>query len=621
MNRRVQLVLLVLVSGPALAEGGLDECADGLDNDEDGAVDANDSDCTCDSDVDLFVPESLIENPSLEDYSECPVGLSQLDRCDGWQQATEATSDYYACGIEVTDGYRFGTFPTPPDGTAFAGTIVRSTYAELIGTCLSETLVAGTEYTFELHVGATEGNDSYGGDASGDVALFGITGCSELPLETSQHLEGAYDELDRQPVDLAGGDPYTTVTFTFTPASDYEAIVFGGASNLESDAERGAYLLFDQLIINQTEAFSEAIEVTGDCASLYTLSAADIPEVSYQWFLDGLAISGATDASYAVPLGEAGTYSFRIDDGTDCDTGEVVTVEPCDQDGDGILDIDEDADGDGDPLNDDCDDDGIPNCQDDDSDNDGCADDVEMELGTDPCVEDTDGDGLSDGDEVGTLGTDPTTADTDGDGLEDGEEITLGSDPLDEDTDDDGVSDGDEIEAGSDPTDDDSDDDGLTDAEEQTLGTDPTSSDTDQDGLTDAEEAAGTTDPLTADTDGDGIEDGVEVNTLGTDPNNADTDGDGLTDGREVEVQTDPLDDDTDDDGLNDCREVDLIGSDPLDPDTDGDGVSDGDERDVFGTDPLTADESPVECGCSASTGATGFLLPLLGLLALRRRR
>ena len=55
---------------------------------------------------------------------------------------------------------------------------------------------------------------------------------------------------------------------------------------------------------------------------------------------------------------------------------------------------------------------------------------------------DTDGDGLSDWDEVFRLDTDPNQADTDGDGLSDGAEHLSGANPLDPDENDDGVPDG-----------------------------------------------------------------------------------------------------------------------------------------------------------------------------------
>lgn len=72
-------------------------------------------------------------------------------------------------------------------------------------------------------------------------------------------------------------------------------------------------------------------------------------------------------------------------------------------------------------------------------------------LGTAPVSPDTDGDGLTDAEEL-TLGTDPTKADTDGDGLTDGQEVnTYKTDPLNPDTDGDGYSDGSEVQNGYDP--------------------------------------------------------------------------------------------------------------------------------------------------------------------------
>jgi hypothetical protein len=92
-----------------------------------------------------------------------------------------------------------------------------------------------------------------------------------------------------------------------------------------------------------------------------------------------------------------------------------------DTDGGGMLDGDE-VGRNGDPLD---------PTDDFDPDRDGLLDDEEAQAGSDPDVADTDGDGLSDGDEVHEHGTDPTKADTDDGGVPDGEEIDRGTDPLD----------------------------------------------------------------------------------------------------------------------------------------------------------------------------------------------
>ena len=166
-------------------------------------------------------------------------------------------------------------------------------------------------------------------------------------------------------------------------------------------------------------------------------------------------------------------------------------------------------------------------------------------TGTDPGVADTDGDGLSDGDEVHVYGTSPTDDDDDDDGLNDGDEINVyRTNVFDPDTDDDGLTDGDEVHVyDTDPTDPDSDDDGLTDGEEvHHLPHRPHDPDTDDDWLTDGDEVhVYGTDPNDPDTDNDFLPDGVEV-AYGTDPNVADSDHDGLLDGQDVEFIQNAID-------------------------------------------------------------------------------
>jgi hypothetical protein len=132
-----------------------------------------------------------------------------------------------------------------------------------------------------------------------------------------------------------------------------------------------------------------------------------------------------------------------------------------------------------------------------------------------PTATDTDGDGVTDSDEVDLYGTDPETWDTDGDGLSDGDELFVaGTDPLVWDTDGDGVSDG-GVETAVDSESVVAED--ATPEVTEDAASSTTSVDSDNDRLADADEAAFGTDPTTPDADGDGYYDGDEVN-LGTDP-------------------------------------------------------------------------------------------------------
>jgi len=229
-----------------------------------------------------------------------------------------------------------------------------------------------------------------------------------------------------------------------------------------------------------------------------------------------------------------------------------------------------------------------------DSDGDGLTD--IQEIRSNPCQEDTDGDGLFDGDEL-TNGTDPLDPDTDQDGLQDGPEVhRYATNPLISDSDGDGLKDGEEaLRYFTEPLNTDSDDDGLSDSEEVLrYGTNPLASDSDGDGLTDKEELQeGKTDALNPDSDNDGLKDGEEIQVYLTHPLEQDTDGDGLTDGDEVlRYHTNPLnpEGDEDQDGLMDHEEVFLHQTDPMNPDSDGDELRDGDEVLTYLTDPLNPD-------------------------------
>jgi len=152
---------------------------------------------------------------------------------------------------------------------------------------------------------------------------------------------------------------------------------------------------------------------------------------------------------------------------------------------------------------------------------------------------------------------------------------------------------------GTDPTNPDSDGDGASDGLERTLGGDPTSSadkacfgDQDGDGLSDAQEEQGwkvvgrrrSESPALCDTicnQGPPFDRDVH-----SDVKKRDTDGDGLWDSEEFYLGTDPTKQDTDEDGIPDLNEVrgftlrsqGVIFTDPLDADTDDDKLLDGAE-------------------------------------------
>ncbi len=208
---------------------------------------------------------------------------------------------------------------------------------------------------------------------------------------------------------------------------------------------------------------------------------------------------------------------------------------------------------------------------------------------TNPCEwTDADGDGLSDGEEMFVYHTNPHNRDTDGDGVEDSTEVGHGFDPtvneLTLDSDGDGMTDMDEAFVYlTDRYLADSDGDGLNDYEEVFVyGTDPWESDSDDDGLLDAIEIAIGADPWSCDTDEDGMPDYWEARyglLVAIDDSASDLDQDGVDNLREYGLFTDPTLSDSDGDGVDDSVEL-ALGFDPASPDSDVDGMADGWELD-----------------------------------------
>lgn len=276
-------------------------------------------------------------------------------------------------------------------------------------------------------------------------------------------------ELDSAMMDVDHGDfGYYSLNllYNFHPerrAVPYLAIGAGDATMEPDGGEEESEMLYS-LGGGFHYALSRMVNLKGDVR--YIQSDLEALESGIQ-FQVGVGLQfGGEDRPQERPVEHVDRDMDGVPDSIDyCwDTPPQVEVDsrgcPIDTDGDGTPDYLEDKDQDGvRNYDDECpetqktypvDTVGCPL----DSDEDGLLDGREKELGTDPNKADTDGDGLSDGDEVLKYHTDPLKVDTDGDELSDGDEVLkYKTDPLKADTDEDGFTDGVEIlRYQSDPT-------------------------------------------------------------------------------------------------------------------------------------------------------------------------
>ncbi|MFN8280812.1 MAG: gliding motility-associated C-terminal domain-containing protein [Saprospiraceae bacterium] len=306
-------------------------CDNGLDDDGDGLIDLNDGDCICKGIKDsVFVPSSLVPNPSFELYKQCPDGLAQLDRSLNWIQASPATSDYFnLCGFK-DDPFR-GTPPQPlPAGRGYVGFLdiqnypQRGIYKEYIGACLTSTMMAGKEYTLTYWVGFGRRGQVFGPRATLNMAIFGTSDCKYLPFAVNPpgyqcptKYQGWF-EMSR--VTVSGSNQWKKVTVKLRPTVNVAAICLGPAC---ATTDGDYYYWLDELILEETVKFdSLKVEISGNpCTDTVILksSKSSLAIVQYQWYKDGVAIAGATSQNYPIPKGALGKYQLRVSYKNDCE--------------------------------------------------------------------------------------------------------------------------------------------------------------------------------------------------------------------------------------------------------------------------------------------------------------
>lgn len=297
-------VLFILFAAlmPAMVFGQ-EICDNGIDDDGDGLIDMNDSDCRCAGIGVMTGVTSLIPNPSFEDTLCCPTTFTQLDCSVSWIQASEATSDYFnTCGFTSISGFT-PSFPLPGNGSGYAGFYNFPGYQEMIGACLISPMKADTNYRFSFFL--AKGSSIA---PSFMVSIYGTPDCNDLPWQGSGCPVGIGSWVLLGETSVSFGDnSWHHISIEFTPSQDIRALAIGGScANIPAGFIQNYYYI-DELIVASSSQFDDKITVqesgkwcTGD---LRLQAEVDTSGGSWQWYRDGIALSGET-------LGELNLMSY-----------------------------------------------------------------------------------------------------------------------------------------------------------------------------------------------------------------------------------------------------------------------------------------------------------------------
>ena len=339
MTATLRTCLLFFLLLFSVAVNAQEDCNNGIDDDGDGLIDLNDPECVCGFGPAPEPVASIIPNPSFEDYSECPDESAQLGRAIPWIQATKGTSDYFNCGF-LYDGIADAGLDAFPDGTGIIGAALTPSYKEYVGTPVS-TLFAGENYQFTFQTAMVNLQNSGMSCGNGvnflepfKITLYGCLNTGNMPLNTFM----SPSQFDPNWIVIGDVmyDPqseWQEVSIYFTPAVDINAVMLGAPTILPNSffntSHNGVgclpYMIFDRLILNDASAFGVNIIPTGifcDGTLVLTANLTDpsIVAATYQWYHNGIAIVGATNVSYNVPIGEGhlGAYNVKVSNSDGC---------------------------------------------------------------------------------------------------------------------------------------------------------------------------------------------------------------------------------------------------------------------------------------------------------------
>lgn len=328
LTRIIILLLLVFKTCLCLSQ---EVCNNGIDDDGDGLIDLNDNECSCSCFTLTSSTTSLFPNQSFEDFTECPYlfGYDQFIS-DWFHDITDATTDYQNICAYVLPLPPNDPVLNFPDGDGVTGTIIMNNYIEYFGSKLTQPLQAGHGYNLQINTATVAFNEyfySFYNDSLPliapylDVVIWGSQDTS-IPDHSNDFFINCIPYPNWEQITSFKYIPkgiWEENTVAFTPNKNYNSIIIGGPCifppnyiNLYNSINKVVpYYFWDNARLNTESEFTSRITPIGSwCDSIYFLQAEiDTNNVTYQWYLNGIALNQEINSILNVNTYGAGEYT------------------------------------------------------------------------------------------------------------------------------------------------------------------------------------------------------------------------------------------------------------------------------------------------------------------------
>lgn len=295
-------------------------CDNAIDDDQDGFIDIQDSDCLCN----LALPVSPIPNPSFELYACCPNAQAQMNCAEGWMNASAPTPDFFHfCGWQEYPSYQV---PLPlPDGDGFVGfrngqfegAVMETSWKEYVGACLNFPLTAGERYLFEMYIGFGDNRHS----PPNEFTFWGAESCEDLPFGNGDPAFGCPEAISTWHqlghTWLEGDREWKRIEFEIIPEKDIHAIAIGPGC-LDSMAKPNPYYFLDNIrLLERSDEEGDISLLNEPCSPEARLLATSTTDFVFQfgtrtqWYKDGVALPGET-GNIMVRMYGNGSYQARF---------------------------------------------------------------------------------------------------------------------------------------------------------------------------------------------------------------------------------------------------------------------------------------------------------------------